>query len=237
MAAKRLLYLQNGPSRQSATRLDSRFEAFGLEVERRWAYDGDFPEELSGYDGIFLSGSPHGAYEDIPFIHREHELIASAAESGIPMLGVCFGHQILASALCGRDQVFRRSTCDVGYKRLDATTAAFDDEVAGGIYPKLEMFVWHNDEVRPDHPDLRILATSDDCPSQIFRYRDLPIWGIQGHPEVTLEASRAWFEEHRQSLEADGVDVDELHRAATEPREAQTMLRRFADVVGAGKAS
>jgi GMP synthase-like glutamine amidotransferase len=64
------------------------------------------------------------------FIHREHELIQGAAETGIPMLGICFGHQILASALCGRNQIFRRQTCEVGYRWLDVKPGAVDDSMA-----------------------------------------------------------------------------------------------------------
>ena len=75
MAAGRLLFLQNGTTRESVVRLDERFESWGLDVDRYWAFNGEFPERLLGYDGIYISGSPHGAYEDVPFINREHELI------------------------------------------------------------------------------------------------------------------------------------------------------------------
>src|SRR5476651_2261246 len=139
---------------QTIAKLDDRFEHWGLSVDRYWAYGNEFPDGLSGFDGIFLSGSPHGAYEDIPFIQREHQLISQAAALGIPMLGVCFGSQILASALCGRDQVFRRSACEIGNKWLQATPAAADDPIAAGIVPQVYMFVWHNDEVRAGHPDM-----------------------------------------------------------------------------------
>lgn len=233
--SKRLLYLQNSSSRRSVTKLDERFESWGLHVDRCWAYNNEYPANVAGYDGIFISGSPHGAYEDIPFILRQHELIEQAAGIGIPMLGVCFGHQILASALCGRDQVYRRQTCEVGYKQLEVTNTAVDDAVAKDLYPEFNMFVWHNDEVRGDHPNMNIIATTDDCSNHIFRYRNCPIWGIQGHPEITLEESRIWFEENRLDLEADGAVVDELHRTASEAKTAKTMLRRFADLVGNGK--
>ena len=116
---RRLLFLSNGPKRMSTARLDTRFAALGFDVDIHWAYHDEIPDQLSPYAGIFLSGSPHGAYEDIPFIHREHDLIRAAAALGIPMLGICFGSQILASALCGRDQVFRRASCEVGHKWLD----------------------------------------------------------------------------------------------------------------------
>ena len=228
---KKLLFLQNGTQRYSVSRLDQRFAAAGLEIEHYWAYNNEFPESLGGYCGVFVSGSPHGAYEDIPFIQREHGLLVEIAERGLATLGICFGSQILASALCGRNQVFRRSFCEVGYKWLDVNKKQYsDDRLTQDLGEQVYMFVWHNDEVRHDHPDMVILAATDLCPNQIWRYRDLPIWGIQGHPEVTLEQSRLWFEENRARLERDGADVDELHRSADEAQEAKTMLRNFIDV-------
>ncbi|WP_158782846.1 type 1 glutamine amidotransferase [Pantoea sp. BAV 3049] len=227
MGQKRLLYLHNGKSKQTIARLDERFKTWGLEVDYYWAWQNEFPDDLHSYDGIFLSGSPHGAYEDIPFIHREHQLIVQAAALGIPMLGICFGSQILASALCGRDQVFRRDTCEIGNKWLQATPAAAEDSIASGIFPQVYMFVWHNDEVRATHPDMTILAASDQCPNQIWRYNDRPIWGIQGHPEITLEQAPLWFEQNRAIMERDGADIEELIATADEALAAKSMLTRF----------
>lgn len=229
--AGRLLYLGNGRKFQSVAKLDDRFETWGLQVDRNWAYNGEFPSSLKGYDGIFLSGSPHGAYEDIPFIHREHALIHEAADLDIPMLGICFGSQILGSALCGRDQVFRRASCEIGYKSLPLTEEAKGDGLCGDLADSVHMFVWHNDEVRADHPDMTILASSDDCPNQIWRYRDKNIWGIQGHPEITRSQAVVWFEENRERMEKDGADIDALKAQADEAADAKTMLTRFAELV------
>ncbi len=231
MSKPHLLYLGNGRQMESLAKLGERFETWGVSVDRHWAYNGAFPDNLDGYDGIFLSGSPHGAYEDIPFIHREHDLIAEASAKDIPMLGVCFGSQILASALCGRDQVFRRETCEIAYKDLPVTDAAHDDAIAADLGDSVHMFVWHNDEVRGDHPDMVILAYSDICPNHVWRYRDTRAWGIQGHPEITKAQAPIWFEENRARMEADGADIDELKASAHEAEEAKTMLTRFIDVV------
>ena len=231
MASSRLLYLGNGRKLQSVAKLDERFETWGLKVDRYWAYNGEFPDSLERYDGIFISGSPHGAYEDVDFINREHGLIQDAAEMQIPMLGICFGSQILGSALCGRDQVFRRQSCEIGYKTLATTAAIEDDPVAADLGASFDMFVWHNDEVRADHPDMCILASTDICPNQIWRYRDSHIWGIQGHPEITRVQAPIWFEENRERMEKDGADVDALKAAADEAGIAKTMLTRFAELL------
>ncbi|MDB6454205.1 type 1 glutamine amidotransferase [Falsirhodobacter sp. 20TX0035] len=228
---KRLLYLGNGRKLQSVAQLDDRFEDWGLDVDRFWAFGGDFPDSLDGYDGIFLSGSPHGSYEDIPFIHREHELIRDAAARDIPMLGICFGSQILASALCGRDQVFRRPYCEIGYKDLPVTAAAKGDPVMGDWEGAVRMFVWHNDEVRHDHPDMVVIASSDDCPNQVWRHRTARAWGIQGHPEVTSEQGPAWFSDNRERMTKDGGDIDALIAESHPALEAKTALTNFAKLV------
>ncbi len=226
--SRRLLFLSNGPHRVSVARLDSRFAALGLEVDIQWAYQGEFPDTLAPYAGIFLSGSPHGAYEDIPFIHREHGLIRDAATLGIPMLGICFGSQILASALCGPDQVFRRPSCEVGHEWLDVHADAARDPVAFGLVPRVRMFVWHNDEVRAGHPDMVVLASTDACPNQVWRHRTAPAWGIQGHPEFTRAQFLRWTEGNRDRMEQDGADIAVLNRDADEAEQAKTMLANFA---------
>ena len=90
------------------------------------------------------------------------------------------------------------------------------------------MFVWHNDEVRHDHPDMQVLASSDLCPNQIWRHRTVPAWGIQGHPEVTRAQFQQWTEDSRDRLERDGADVAALNRAADDAEQAKTMLANFA---------
>lgn len=229
----RLLYLQNGSKRATVSRLEERFAENGFAVDFVWAYGGEQPGALGGYDAVFVSGSPHGAYEDIPWIHRQHELLREVAARKLPTLGLCFGSQILGSALCGRDQVFRRATCEVGYMPLDLTPEAARDPLTSDLGRQVDMFVWHNDEVRAAHRDMRILAHSPDCPNHIWRYRDLPIWGIQGHPEVDAAQARAWFEDSRKRLEADGADVDALKTQAHDAADAKTMLRNFIAVATA----
>lgn len=223
----RLLLLNNATRRDARPEILDRMAAGDFEIDDCWAYGGELPEENRDYAGLYLSGSPHGAYERIPWIEREHGLIERLAARSVPMFGVCFGSQILASALCGRDQVFRREDCEVGYKWLDMHDPAVGDPVCRDIATRVRMFVWHNDEVRAEHPEIRVLASSDVCPNQIWRHRGLPAWGVQGHVEITCAEAPAWFERNRARLESDGADVDGLITESDEAAEAKTMLRNF----------
>jgi GMP synthase (glutamine-hydrolysing) len=231
MSHPRLLYLINGNTYAPVSRLAERFEDYGLQVERFWASRDEFPDMLAGYAGIVLAGSPHGAYEDILWIHREHELIQQAAVAGIPMLGICFGSQILASALCGRDQVFRRATCEIGYIPHRLTPAAAHDPITANLSNGVVMFTWHNDEVRADHADMQILAATPLCPNQVWKWRHGPAWGIQGHIEVSIDIAAAWIEESRDVMVSDGADVDALIASAVDQSLPQTMLANFAHYI------
>lgn len=227
MFSMRLLYLQNGSKRETVSGLELRFAAAGFDVDFVWAYADEEPDDLLRYHACFVSGSPHGAYEDIGWINRQHGWLQKLAALNVPMLGICFGSQILASALCGRDQVFRRSTCEVGYMDLTVTPAARSDALACQLGESVHMFVWHNDEVRAGHPDMVILARSQDCPNHVWRHARHPAWGIQGHPEVSGAQAVQWFESSWARLEADGADVAALQRAAVDAAEAETMLANF----------
>ncbi len=222
-----LLVLNNTPRADARSELVDRFAGEEWRVETRWAAGGECPEGPEGYDAVYLSGSPRGAYEDIDWIRREHEFIGRAAAKGTPMFGVCFGSQILASALCGRDQVFRRPDCEVGYLWLDVSAEARRDPLCAGIGRRVRMFVWHNDEVRHDHDDMVVLGSTPRCPNQMWRHRTLPVWGVQGHLEITRSEAPAWFERNRALLAGDGADVDALIAEAEDATEASTMLQEF----------
>ena len=228
--AKKIAYLENGRSSDKFGGIAERIEQSDFDVDYYWAYNSEFPENPVDYDGIFLSGSAHGAYEDIKFIHDEHDFIVKAAKTDTPMLGVCFGSQILVSALCGRDQVFRRSICHVGYLDLDLTQAATTDPLMQGVDEQFRMLIWHNDEAKAGHTDMTILATTGEAPNQIWRYRDDKIWGIQGHPEVSNKNAVPWLDDVREYMIKDGVDVDKLAREFDDGKTGKKLIENFLSV-------
>src|SRR3954452_4819736 len=223
-----LLILQNSPNARAGERLAARFKEWGHHVTSCRCREGDIPQDLGPYQGIVISGGPNSASDDETFIKSEWRLLMKAAERGIPMFGICLGSQLLASVLGGPGTVFRRASCEIGYKMLKPTDDMTVDPIGPRGLTAISMFVWHNDEVRSDHPDMKVLASSDLCPNHIWRYPDRPIWGVQGHPEITRDDALEWFEECRPVLERDGADIDKLKREAHDAPTAKSLMRRFA---------
>ena len=221
-----LLYLNNSTKEAGRSELfDVALDQF--DIQDYWAYENRFPDKSEEFAGVFISGSPHSSYDNDPWIEKEHRLITRLADRGVPMFGICFGSQILASALCGRDQVYRRSDCEVGFKWLTVSHDARNDAVCNDLEESIRMFVWHNDEVTAQHSDIRVLASSDVCSNQIWGHREIPVWGVQGHLEITAKEAPIWFERNRSRLEADGANVENLIADADDAKVSKSMFHNF----------
>lgn len=144
------------------------------------------PDEVQGHcRGIILGGGPE--------ISRAGRCI-EYLNLGIPVLGICLGLHIIAKSFGGEVRPGRMG----GYGAVGVTVVDQDAILHG--YPA-EMQVWasHADEVVLAPPGFIRLATSDICGNEAIRHRDLPIFGLQWHPEVshTFEGFRVFENFHR----------------------------------------
>ena len=161
------------------------------------------------YDLIASLGSEFPAYDDsLPWLGREMELMRAATEHDVPVLGICFGGQLLARVLGGR--VWRSEQSEIGW--LPVRTK--DPE----LVPEGPWFQWHFDVFEPP-PGAEELADSPVASQAYAIGRSL---GVQFHPEVTPEIMDAWVRVYRHELDAEGVDPDallqETHDRAAETR-------------------
>jgi len=134
--------------------------------------------EPQGYTHLILSGSEASTTTDQPWDRALAALVHRFVEAGKPILGICYGHQFLAKALAGPEHVRRAAQPEFGWlsPRLEASPL-----FQGLIEP--EFMVCHYDEVFDLPVDFKVLASSPRCAVHAFQYKDLPVWGVQFHPE------------------------------------------------------
>lgn len=183
-------------------------DVFRIDLEEREIEPRDF-------DLIVSLGSEFAAFDDsIPWIERERLLLLDAAGRDVPILGVCFGGQLLSRALGGRS--FLGEESEIGWLPVRTQDPSL---VSDGPW-----FQWHFDTFTPP-PGARLIADSPVGPQAYTIGRSL---GLQFHPEVTPEIMDAWVAVYRHELDREGVDPDRLleqtHRRADDSRAAAWRL-------------
>ena len=157
---------------------------------RAWyVLDGELPESVDACDAWLVTGSKHGVYDDLPWIPRLREFLARARAVGRPIVGICFGHQILAEALGGSAAKSDRGW-GVGLRRYrvlkrPSWMADAPEEIA--------MHALHQDQVTAVPEDATVLAESDHCPFAMLAYGDPEqpdAISIQPHPEFSEDYTR-----------------------------------------------
>lgn len=147
------------------------------------AYDGDPIPDLTEYDAVILSGGeyPPSRFDSVGFLQEERERVMEAIDQRVPVLGICLGHQLLAHWLGGR--VERSPQFEVGWLEVTINEAGLSDPLLDGLEERFYAFLWHGDQVTQLPPGGANLASSDLVSIQVFRYRDLPVWGVQANPQ------------------------------------------------------
>ncbi len=158
-------------------------------------------------DGIIVSGSPLSVTEKAPWMLELGQDLLKAGAAGTPVLGVCFGHQLLARAAGG----------EVGKDPLFASWARSSE---------IEVQATHLDAVDPLPPGVTVLATNENTAAQAFRLSET-VAGVQFHPELWAEAMRDLIASRSDKLAKEGKDPAALASQVREV-EAGAVLRAFA---------
>jgi GMP synthase (glutamine-hydrolysing) len=146
-------------------------------------YKGDPIPDLTKYDAVIVSGGeyPPSQFDSIAFLQEERERVMEAIDRSVPVLGICLGHQLLAHWLGG--QAERSPQFEVGWLEVTVNESGLKDPLLEGIDERFYTFLWHWDQVSQLPPGGVNLASSDLTSIQVFRYGDLPVWGIQSNPQ------------------------------------------------------
>jgi GMP synthase (glutamine-hydrolysing) len=148
--------------------------------------------------GLIISlGSEFAAFDDsIPWLDKEKALLLEATRADVPMLGICFGGQLLARLMGGKS--FRGEIAEIGWLPVRSSDQ--------GLVSNGPWFQWHFDTFTAP-PGAQLIADSVAGPQAYTIGRSL---GVQFHPEVTPQIMDSWVEVYRHELDREGVDPDQL---------------------------
>jgi GMP synthase (glutamine-hydrolysing) len=204
--------------------LDEPFRRRGFDISYVDAWHDPFPVDSLKADVVVVLGAPVGVYEsaDFPFIQGEIDLVRQRIAAGRPVLGICFGAQIMAAAMGA--QIARGPSFEFGWAPLRLTEAGLVSPLRHYVGPELAAFHCHGDTF--EAPDgATPLASTEAYSMQGFKYG--PHLAMQFHGEVTERGLRRWYIGHVARIRA-SIGLDAL-RAATEKfapllREAQDQV-------------
>ena len=199
------------------------------------ALDGEVPSDPRECDAWLITGSRHGAYERLPWMLRLEALLRKAVAEKVPVVGICFGHQILAQALGGK---VVKSDKGWGFGLHDY--AVEDAPSLGGGKPgKITAPALHQDQVVEVPQGGRVLGGSDFCPNAIIAYGDTAL-SFQPHPEFDIPFLRGVSEHRLKGLAPDDVLTQAEHSFATKQSDSALVaewIARFLQDNAAGKAA
>lgn len=145
---------------------------------------------LDSYAGFVISGSSHSVLDDMEWIDEMESLVQRCVKKNVPILGVCWGHQLIASALGGT--VERGDHRELGY--VDVSVES-ESEILEGIRDGFEAFASHTDYVTELPDDADMIAGNSNA-IQGFRYGSA--YGVQFHPEVDYRTAKELVETYRE---------------------------------------
>ncbi len=174
---------------------------------------------------VIITGSAAMVTDDTPWVDECKRWLQQALTRPLPMLGICFGHQLLAAVLGGRVDYNPRGV-EVGITNIDNLAAHSDDMLLGTLPAVFAAPMSHQQSVLDLPPGAQRLATTalDDCAAFVYQRR---IWGLQFHPEFDAAITRHYIERNRALLERQGRDAALLLAACRDHPLQHRPLQRF----------
>lgn len=179
--------------------------------------------------GLVITGSHEMITDHPPWSERIAGWLPEIVARGIPVLGICYGHQLLAHAL-GGEVANNPNGLEFGTVEIRTTAAAAGDRLFSGCPDRFKAHVTHTQSVIKLPPEAALLAASSRDPHQAFSVGTCA-WGLQFHPEFDVDITTAYIRRVKRPLERQGDNPEQLIETGMATPDSAAILRRFAQIV------
>jgi GMP synthase-like glutamine amidotransferase len=179
---------------------------------------GELPADPGAYDAYLITGSPAGVYDPLPWIEPLKEFLRAAKDR--KMVGVCFGHQIMAEAFGGHVEKSDKGW-GIGLQRYDIDRVEPWMDAAVSISVPAS----HQDQVVEQPPNTAVVASSDFTPFAALAWTDRPAISVQFHPEFEPAYAKALIEARREKMPGADRAIASLDKPNDNDRIAAWIMR------------
>lgn len=179
----------------------------------------------AGYAGVLITGSGAMVTDRHGWSERTADWLRGGLDAGLPVFGICYGHQLIAHALGGEvgDNPTGR---EMGTVPVDLHPEAAQDILFAPLPARFAVQVTHLQTVLRPPADAAVLAKSEQDACQAFRWRD-HAWGVQFHPEFSAAHMRGYVHARRDALQREGRCHQRMAKDVKPTPQARGVLRRF----------
>ncbi len=200
-----------------------------LECDVVLPHAGELLPEVGLHAGVVLTGSSAMVTDETDWSRRVAAWLADVVRAQTPVLGVCYGHQLLAHAL-GGEVGWNEYGREIGTVEVELTPEGRRDPLFAGLSSPLVVQSSHAQSVLVLPPHARRLAHNAHDDHQAFAIGD-HAWGVQFHPEFDADIARAYVVERREELVEEGLDPAGLDANVRESDDGRAILAAFAECV------
>jgi GMP synthase (glutamine-hydrolysing) len=236
---KPILIIKTGSTLKSIPRERGDFEHWIMDGMRlpqaqfmiRDVMSGEPLPSCDDVGAVVVTGSAAMVTDRLAWSEYAGAFLREAADRELPVLGICYGHQLLAHSLGGVVDYHPKGR-EIGTTRVQLTEAVEGDSLFAELPSEFPANVSHRQSIVRLPTGAQILASNPFESHQAVRFTKT-VWGVQFHPEFAEDIMRYYLTEREDVLVAEGLDVAAL-RARVEPTPvAESLLLRFAQLVPA----